>query len=199
MSIEVKKLVLASTSRYRAMLLERLQLPFDTAAPDIDESPLPGEAPAALTERLALGKACEVAGQFSDALVVGSDQVAVLGDDILGKPGTSERAISQLQRLSGNHVDFLTSLCVLDSKTGDHEVTHVSTPVQFRELELAEIEAYVRYEQPLDCAGSFKSEALGITLFRSIGGSDPNALIGLPLIRLCEMLSKFGVNPLLSR
>jgi septum formation protein len=195
----VADLILASTSLYRAQLLERLRLPFQAVRPDIDESSLPDETPAALTERLAEHKARAVAPRFDNALIIGSDQVAVLGGDVLGKPGNRDAARGQLRRLSGRSVEFLTSLCVLETATGSHMVEHVVTPVLLRNLDVAEIDAYVDVEKPFDCAGSFKSEGLGIALFESIGGDDPNALIGLPLIRLCHMLRYFGLDPLRAR
>ena len=189
-------IILASTSSYRAELLERLQLPFTAVAPDLDETPLEGETPSALVARLASGKAQAMAAQFETGLVIGSDQVAVLGQDILGKPGTEDRSRAQLTRLSGNEALFLTGLCLLNAETGNQRLTVSENRVQFRNLEASEIADYVRREQPLDCAGAFKSEGLGIALFDSIGGDDPNALIGLPLIELCAMLRKEGVSVL---
>jgi septum formation protein len=155
-------IILASTSRYRAELLERLQLPFTAVAPDLDESPLEGESPAALVARLASGKALAVAAQFERGLVIGSDQVAVLGQDILGKPGAEDRARAQLARLSGNEVLFLTGLCLLNAETGHQQVIVAENRVQFRNLEASEIADYVSREHPLDCAGAFKSEGRGI-------------------------------------
>lgn len=187
-------LILASTSRYRAELLARLGLPFESAAPDVDETPLPGEPADKLVARLSLAKARAVAARADKgSLVIGSDQVAVLDGTILGKPGTEANAKDQLARLSGRTVRFLTGLCLFNTATGTHQVRVVETPVRFRKLSAAAIADYVQREQPLDCAGSFKSEGLGIALFETIGGTDPNALIGLPLIELCTLLADQGV------
>jgi septum formation protein len=182
------QLILASTSRYRAELLQRLGLAFSTLAPEVDETRQPDETADQLVRRLSLAKARAVAVNSTDALVIGSDQVAVCGDQILGKPGSETRAIEQLQALAGNSVNFLTGLALVNTATGQHQLSMVTTPVHFRGLTTDQIEEYVRREQPLDCAGAFKSEGLGIALFRAIGGNDPSALIGLPLIELCEML-----------
>lgn len=197
------RLILASTSPYRRALLEKLDLPFDQAAPDVDESPRPGEAPAALVGRLAAAKAHAVASaaairERGHALIIGSDQVAVRDREILGKPGTEANAVAQLMSLAGRQVEFLTGLCVLNTRTGSEQSELVRTPVEFRRLSEIEIRDYVAREQPLDCAGAFKSEGLGIALFESIGGPDPNALIGLPLIALCRMLAAEGL-PILAR
>jgi septum formation protein len=192
-------LVLASTSPYRRALLERLGLPFTQQAPEVDEQPLPGEAPAALVRRLAAAKARAVAGSSPDALVIGSDQIALLDDQILGKPGTEANAVAQLSSLAGRRALILTGLCVLNTSSGSEHLEVVETPVTFRRLSEAEIRDYVAREQPLDCAGAFKSEGLGIALFESLGGSDPNALVGLPLIALCGMLSAEGLPVLGSR
>ncbi|MBP8923563.1 MAG: septum formation inhibitor Maf [Thauera sp.] len=188
------KLVLASTSAYRKMLLERLHLPFDTDRPETDETPLPGEAPAATAERLAAEKARAVAGRWPDALVIGSDQVAHLGDEVFGKPGTEARAIAQLQRMRGQTVVFHTALAVLNTRTGHLQVEVIPTQVRFRNLSDDEIRRYVAKEQPLDCAGSAKSEGLGITLLDAMPGEDPTALIGLPLIALSRMLRAEGLE-----
>ena len=190
------ELILASTSRYRAELLRKLGLSFQTRAPGVDEARLAGESPTALVTRLAQAKARAVAPEAGAALIIGSDQVAVCGDRILGKPGTELAARAQLAALSGREVEFLTSLCLLDTRTDQLQVTVVTTLVQFRNLSDAQIANYVRREQPLDCAGSFKSEGLGIALFEAIEGPDPNALIGLPLIELCRMLRNAGVDVL---
>ncbi len=197
----MSRLVLASSSRYRAELLARLELEFETRAPDVDESPLPGEAPEALVTRLARSKAAAVAAELREAgadpaglLVIGSDQVAVLGSEILGKPGTPERACRQLEALSGHAVDFRTGLCLLDAGSGQAQCAEVVTRVRFRDLRPCEIEDYVARERPLDCAGAFKSEGLGIALFEAIESDDPTALIGLPLIELCRMLRRAGVR-----
>ncbi|MGN6706639.1 MAG: Maf family protein [Rhodanobacter sp.] len=188
-----RRIVLASTSRYRAGLLRRLLADFEQAAPDTDETPRAGEAPAARALRLAIAKATAVAAGFDDALVIGSDQVAALDDAILRKPGSVEAARAQLDASSGRVVHFHTALCLLDNRHGSVQ-THVdATRVRFRELESAEIERYIEREQPLDCAGSFKCESLGISLFEEIDNRDPSALIGLPLIALARMLRQAGV------
>jgi septum formation protein len=187
------KLVLASTSTYRRELLQRFGLPFDIARPDIDESPLPDETPWATAERLAAEKARAVAGQFEDALIIGSDQVAYMDDFRFGKPGTVERAIAQLKSMSGRTVIFHTALAVLNTRTGRVQLNAVPTEVRFRTLSDAEIVRYVNKELPLDCAGSAKSEGLGITLLDALRGDDPNALVGLPLIALARMLRNEGL------
>lgn len=187
------QLVLASTSAYRQMLLERLQLPFVTARPDVDEIPLPGEHPPDTANRLALAKARVVAERFDDALIIGSDQVAHMGSEIFGKPGTVERAITQLQRMSGRSVIFHTALALINTRSGNVHVDSVPTEVRFRRLSDAEIVRYVEREQPLDCAGAAKSEALGITLLEALSGDDPTALVGLPLIALSRMLRAEGL------
>ncbi len=189
----MRTLVLASSSRYRAELLARLGLPFERSSPDVDETPGPGESPTELVIRLAQAKAAAVAASHGRALIIGSDQVAVCGDQILGKPGSVERAEAQLGALSGNTVTFQTGLCLLDAASGERQSEVVTTPVRFRHLEPQEISDYVARERPLDCAGAFKSEGLGIALFEAIGGDDPTALIGLPLIELCRMLRRAGV------
>lgn len=187
-----KTLVLASTSIYRRELLERLQLPFETAAPNIDETRLANEPAQAMVARLAQQKAEAIATQYPNALIIGSDQCAVLGDKILGKPHTHEKAIEQLQASSGNTVEFLTGLCLYDNQTQGFQLDVISFQVEFRELQAVEIENYLLREQPYNCAGSFKSEGLGISLFKRMQGDDPTALIGLPLIRLCAMLREQG-------
>lgn len=186
-------LVLASTSAYRRMLLERLQHPFETARPETDETPLPGEHPAATAERLAVEKARAVADRYPDALIIGSDQVAYLGDEIFGKPGTEARAIEQLTRMSGKTVIFHTALAVLNTRTGTVQCEGVPTEVRFRTLDEPEIRRYVAKEKPLDCAGSAKSEGLGISLLEALSGDDPTALVGLPLIALSRMLRNEGL------
>ncbi|HRH71518.1 nucleoside triphosphate pyrophosphatase [Zoogloea sp.] len=188
------KLVLASTSAYRRELLTRFGLPFEIARPDIDESPLPGEAPRATAERLAIEKAKAVATQFSDALIIGSDQVASLGSQRFGKPGTVVRAVAQLRSMSGQTVIFDTALAVLNTRSGHIQADVVPTEVRFRALSDDEIVRYVEREQPLDCAGSAKSEGLGITLLDALSGDDPNALVGLPLIALARMLRNEGLT-----
>lgn len=195
----MRPLVLASTSPYRKALLQRLGLPFETASPAADETPLPGETPDQLVRRLAEAKARAVAKQFPDALIIGSDQVAVLEGAILGKPGTHAAAMAQLRAASGKRVSFRTGLCLLNSGTGGAQVEVVSFDVCFRELTGEQIESYLRKEMPYDCAGSFKSEGLGIALFQRLEGDDPNALIGLPLIRLIAMLEAEGIDVLLTR
>ncbi len=190
------QLVLASTSPFRKALLERLDQPFLTARPETDETRRPGETASALVERLSKDKARAVANRFPDALIIGSDQVAVLGDEILGKPGTHEKAIKQLSAASGNEVLFLTGLCLLNTATGRAQVEVVPFTVKFRSLTTRQIDNYLRREQPYNCAGSFKSEGLGIALFETMKGEDPNALVGLPLIRLITLLSNEGVDVL---
>lgn len=187
------KLVLASTSAYRRELLQRFGLPFDVARPDIDESPLPDETPWATAERLAVEKARAVASQFENALIIGSDQVAYMDSDRFGKPGTIERAVAQLKSMSGRTVIFHTALAVLNTGTGHVQLDAVPTEVRFRTLSDAEIVRYVNKELPLDCAGSAKSEGLGITLLDALRGDDPNALVGLPLIALARMLRNEGL------
>ncbi len=188
------RLVLASTSRYRRELLARLGLPFDTASPRADETPLPGETPAATALRLSAEKARSVAARFPGALIIGSDQVADCDGEPVGKPGDHERAVAQLTRLSGRTVVFHTGIALLDTATGDCRLALVDVRSTFRELAADEIEAYLRRERPYDCAGSVKSEALGIALFERIESDDPSALVGLPLIRLASMLRDAGVR-----
>ena len=190
----VRTLVLGSTSRYRRELLQRLGLPFTVAAPDVDETPLQGEAPRALALRLALAKAHAVAAQHPDAVVIGSDQVADLRGQPLGKPGTHERASAQLQRMSGETVIFQTAVAVVCAATGFEQVDLAHVEVRFRTLTGDEIERYLRAEQPYDCAGSAKSEGLGISLLDAILSDDPTALVGLPLIRTCRMLRAAGLT-----
>jgi len=189
-------LILGSTSRYRRELLERLRLPFTVAAPDVDETPLPGEAPAALARRLALAKARAVAALHPQAIVIGSDQVADLNGKSLGKPGTHERAVEQLRAMRGQAVVFQTAVAVVCQATGFEAQDLAPVTVRFRDLSDAEIEAYLRAEEPYDCAGSAKSEALGIALVSAMESDDPTALVGLPLIRLCAMLRAAGLDPL---
>jgi septum formation protein len=186
-------LVLASTSAYRRELLGRLRLPFEVAAPGVDETPLPGETPAALARRLALEKARAVAGRRPGALVIGSDQAATLdGATAIGKPGTHERAVAQLRAASGRTLVFHTGLCLWRPQAPPL-LEVIDVRVTFRRLDDAEIERYLRAETPYDCAGSAKSEGLGITLLESLEGPDPTALVGLPLIRLAAMLRAAGV------
>ena len=188
-----RRLVLASTSPYRRELLERLQIPFETVAPQADESALPGEAPEATALRLAEAKARAVADAYPDALIIGSDQVAAQGTQRFGKPGTRANAIAQLRAMRGREVVFHTGLCLLDAASGAAQTRCIDIHVGFRDLSDAEIEAYLDKEDALNCAGSAKSEGLGITLLAYLRGDDPNALIGLPLIALCDMLRKAGV------
>ena len=189
-----QKLVLASTSPYRRELLGRLGLPFAVASPETDETPLPGETPEATALRLSEAKARAVAAAFPDSLIIGSDQVAEINGVIFGKPGTHERAVAQLRQLSGQTVNFFTGLCVLNSRTGVAEVCGVPTLVGFRQLSDSEIENCLRREPAYNCAGSAKSEGLGIALLTRIHGDDPSALVGLPLIALCDLLRKQGMN-----
>ena len=189
-------LILASTSRYRRELLERLRLPFSVAAPEVDESPLPGEAPCATAARLALAKARAVAGKHPDAVVIGSDQVAELDGAPIGKPGSHARAVAQLRAMSGRTVLFHTAVAVLRLSSGFTAEAVAAVTVRVRQLDAAEIEHYLRAEQPYDCAGSAKSETLGIALLESIDSDDPTALVGLPLIRTCAMLRAAGLDPL---
>lgn len=191
-----RPLVLASTSPFRHELLSRLGLEFATAAPECDETRLANEPPAELVQRLAEAKARAVAPQFPGALIIGSDQVACLDDQVLGKPGTRERALAQLRQASGRSVVFATGLCLYDAHSDQAQVCCEPYQVQFRVLSKAEIAGYVDREQPLGCAGSFKAEGLGIALFERLEGADPTSLIGLPLIRLCELLRGAGVDPL---
>ena len=187
-----RPLVLGSTSRYRRELLSRLRLAFDVAAPDVDETPLPGEAPRALALRLALAKARDVAARHPQAIVIGSDQVADLAGRPLGKPGTHERAVAQLRAMSGQTVVFQTALSVVCVATGFEQTDLAAVEVRFRTLNEGEIERYLRAEQPYDCAGSAKSEGLGIALLEAIHNDDPSALVGLPLIRTARLLRAAG-------
>lgn len=189
-----RTLILGSTSPYRRELMERLHTPFTTAAPDIDETRLVDESAYAMVARLSLQKAQAVAVQFPDALIIGSDQCAVLHDRVIGKPHTHEKAMQQLRNASGETVVFLTGLCLLDSHTGNYQLDVVPFQVDFRQLSDAEIDNYLHKDQPYNCAGSFRSESLGITLFKRMYGDDPTALMGLPLIRLSEMLRQAGVE-----
>ncbi|MDR0777497.1 MAG: Maf family nucleotide pyrophosphatase [Azonexus sp.] len=189
----MQPLILASTSPYRRELLARLGLPFTVANPRTDESPLPDETPEALALRLAEAKARAVAGEHPQALIIGSDQVATVDGLIYGKPGNHQRAVEQLRTLSGKTVNFFTALCLYNARTGQADVRGVPTLVTFRQLTDGEIENYLRREPAYDCAGSAKSEGLGIALLHSLRGDDPNALVGLPLIALCDMLRRQGI------
>lgn len=188
------QIVLASTSPYRKELLQRLGLPFETAAPDLDETRLADEPPQALVARLAEEKAKAVARNYSDSLIIGSDQVAVLDNEVLGKPGNHDKAVLQLSKASGKAVTFYTGLCLYNTTSNHLQVDVVPFNVFFRKLSQNQIENYLNAEQPYDCAGSFKSEGLGVALFERMEGEDPSALIGLPLIRLCRMLEQEGIT-----
>ena len=196
MSIEYKqrKLILGSTSPYRRELLQRLQLPFETVSPQVDETPLPGEAPQALAERLALAKANAVAIHYPQALVIGSDQVADLDGEPLGKPGNHANAVLQLRRMRGRTVVFQTAVAVVCRETGFAELALAQIKVTFRHFSDTAIEDYLLAEKPYDCAGSAKSEGLGIALLDSIDNLDPTALVGLPLIHTCRLLRAAGMR-----
>ena len=187
------RLILASSSAYRRELLGRLHLPFEAIAPHIDETPLPGEAPEATALRLAQAKAEAIARRHPGALVIGSDQVATLDGAQIGKPGDHARALAQLQTMRDREVVFHTALCLWDGRDGTAQVENVQVFVRFRDLPDAELDAYLRIEQPYDCAGSAKNEGLGIALLERIDSSDPTALTGLPLIALTGMLRRAGV------
>ncbi len=189
-------LVLASTSPYRRELLTRLRLPFEALSPDIDETPLPGESPSATALRLSVLKARAAASAFPDALVIGSDQVLMLDDAQLGKPGNYENAFAQLKAMQGREMVFHTALTLLNSRTGRAQTRDVPTTVRIRRLSDAQIAAYLAKEKPYDCAGSAKSESLGIALMERMDSTDPTALIGLPLMTLTEMLANEGVDVL---
>ena len=188
------RLVLASTSPYRRELLARLRLPFDVASPGVDERPRPGEHPADLCVRLACEKARAVADRSPDALVIGSDQVAVLGDLALSKPGGHDAAVEQLRAMRGRRVAFLTAVAVAQGATPEVRSRLVPTEVQFRAFPDAAIEAYLRADAPYDCAGAAKIESLGIALVERVESADPTALIGLPLIAVVDLLAEFGVS-----
>lgn len=190
------QLVLASTSRYRRDLLSRLHIPFEVASPNVDETPLPGETPSATALRLSALKAQAIATQFPDALIIGSDQVLMLDSEQLGKPGNFENAFAQLKKMQGKAMVFHTALTLLNSKTGRTQTRDVPTVVHIRKLTDAQIEAYLKKEQPYDCAGSAKSESLGIALMQRMDSPDPTALIGLPLMALTEMLMNENVDVL---
>ena len=188
-----RKLILGSTSTYRRELLQRLRIPFTVESPHVDETPLDGEAPVALAQRLALAKANAVATRFRNCVVIGSDQVADLDGIPLGKPGTHERAVEQLQRMRGKTVVFQTAVAVVCHQTGFSQQSLAPVKVKFRDLTDSEIELYLLAEQPYDCAGSAKSEGLGIALLEHIDNDDPTALVGLPLIRTSAMLRAAGI------
>lgn len=187
-------LILASSSRYRKELLARLRLPFSTVSPDVDETPQPGEAPAALALRLSIAKAMAVASKFPGSIIIGSDQVATVDGQPIGKPGDYSRAHAQLRALSGQTVEFHSALAVTDGQ--QVEKADIITRCRFRQLSDHAIDAYLRAEEPYDTAGSAKAESLGIALMESIQSDDPTAIIGLPLIELTRMLAKFGLDPL---
>jgi MAF protein len=192
----MQQLILGSSSPFRAKLLTKLGLPFDAVSPDIDEQILPEENAIQLVKRLSEKKAQAIAVDCPNALIIGSDQVAVLDSKILGKPGSHENAVQQLQAASGKIVLFLTGLALLNSKTGEMQSVVEPFEVHFKTLSLEQIDFYLRQEQPYQCAGSFKSEGFGISLFSKLNGNDPNSLIGLPLIRLIAMLKKQGIDVL---
>lgn len=194
----MSELILASTSPWRRMLLEKLSLPFECAAPEVDETSHPGESARQLVVRLAQAKAQALAARYPQHLIIGSDQVCVLDGEITGKPHSEENACLQLRKASGTIVTFYTGLALYNSANGHLQTECEPFDVHFRHLSDREIEAYVRKENPLQCAGSFKSEGLGIALFERLEGRDPNTLVGLPLIALCQMLRREGYNPLLT-
>lgn len=194
MSIAQRALILGSTSRYRRELLQRLRVPFDVVSPDVDETPLAGEAPQALAVRLALAKAKAVAVLHPNAVVIGSDQVADLNGEPLGKPGNHARAVLQLQRMRGQTVVFQTAVSVVCVASNFEQTELAQIKVRFRDLSDVEIEAYLRAEEPYDCAGSAKSEGLGIALLDAIDSDDPTALIGLPMIRTARLLRAAGID-----
>lgn len=190
------RLILGSTSRYRQDLLHRLRLPFEVVAPDVDETPMDGELPATLAERLALAKARAVGDLHPEAIVIGSDQVADLDGRPIGKPGDHARAVAQLEAMSGRALVFHTAVAVVHAASGFEALERVPVHVRFRQLTAAEIERYLRLETPYDCAGSAKSETLGIALLDAISSDDPTALVGLPLIATCALLRRAGIDPL---
>ena len=190
------KLILASTSPFRKQLLDKLQLEYETASPEVDETPIPGEDIETMVLRLSQAKARAVASHFPDALIIGSDQSAVLNDQPLTKSGGFDKAFQQLRDASGQKIIFHTGLCLLNSNTGHLQSASIPYTVVFKNLSDEQIKNYLEKEQPYNCAGSFKSEGLGIALFERFEGKDPNALIGLPLIKLIEMLSNEGISPI---
>ena len=190
------RIVLASTSPFRRQLLARLEIPFEVADPKADESRLPGEPPEKTALRLSELKARAVAADFPDSLIIGSDQVAFLDGEIFGKPGTHENAVRQLRKMRGRTVNFFTGLCLLNSRSGRAHVRGIPTLVTFRNLTDQQIENYLLKEKPYNCAGSAKSEGLGIAAISAMNGDDPNALVGLPLIALCDLFESEGLNVL---
>lgn len=191
-----RQLILGSSSKPRKLLLERLQIPFQVASPDVDETPLPAEPPSDMVLRLAEIKARKIAEQFPTALIIGADQVGVLQDEILGKPLTIEKAKQQLQKMSGQHIQFLIGLCLYDANNQTQQLSLETFDVKFRHLTPELINHYIQKDLPLQCAGSFRAEGLGITLVDKFQGDDFTALIGLPLIRLTRMLEQAGMGPL---
>jgi len=189
-----QRLVLASTSPFRKEILQKLAIPFDTASPEVDEHELDGESPEKLVRRLAQSKTRAVIADYPEALIIGSDQVACIDGEILGKPGDRQNAMRQLHKASGKTVTFYTGLCLLNARSQCTQVACELFKVHFRQLNEAQIRRYLEHEQPFNCAGSFKSEGMGITLFSKLEGDDPNTLIGLPLIRLVEMLGNEGME-----
>lgn len=192
----MKSIILASTSPYRQQLLKKLGLPFLAVAPNVDESTVLNESAEALVMRLAYAKAHAISGQYQQHLIIGSDQVCVIDGEIMGKPLNYDNAFNQLKKASGHKVTFYTGLCLLDSSTSSYQIQCELFNVYFRSLSDKEIDVYLRKEEPYQCAGSFKSEGLGIALFDRLEGRDPNTLIGLPLILLLEMLRHHGYSPL---
>jgi septum formation protein len=190
------RLILASTSPYRRELLARLGVPFEVAAPDVDETPLAGESPDETAQRLSLSKARAVAERFPDALIIGSDQVALLEGVQLGKPGTHENAVEQLRAMRGKALEFHTALTLLNARTGAAQTANVPVRLVMRDYSDAQIEAYLHKDQPYNCCGSARSESLGIALIARYETEDPNALVGLPLIKLTEMLASEGLDVL---
>ena len=195
-SASAPRLILGSTSPYRRELLQRLRMPFDCVAPQVDETSLPGELPSDLAPRLALEKAHEVASRNPSAVVIGADQVAELDNVAIGKPGNHARAVAQLKAMSGRNVVLHSAVAVVRPDQAYARVLTAIVTVRFRPLSDAEIERYLRLEQPYDCAGSAKCETLGIALLASIDSDDPTALVGLPLIRTCELLRAAGIDPM---
>lgn len=191
-----RRLILASSSLYRRKILQKLGIEFDWTSPDIDETPLPDEPPEELVRRLAESKARALTATYPNHLIIGSDQVATLGGNIIGKPGNHQAALAQLEGFSNKTVLFLTGLCLLNSATGQAQISVEEYRVKFRPLSTKQLNNYLEKEQPYDCAGSFKSEGMGIYLFDKLSGDDPNTLIGLPLIALTKMLIKEGIDPL---
>ncbi len=192
------QLILGSSSPYRKALLEKLGLPFECFSPDINESEKPGESPEQLVERLAIEKARETGKTYPGALIIGSDQVAVLDNKIIGKPANHQDAVNQLKEASGKKVHLYTGLCLFNANTGTIQHSVESYSVVFRQLNENQIEQYLNKDQPYNCAGSLKSETLGIAMLSKLEGEDPNTLIGLPLIRLVDMLLAEGIDPILA-